>query len=720
MTAPEDFLRPRNEHAAAVRERLARFRRRARFYLFLRGALTILLALTAAAGASFVVDRLLRLGTTARLVILVLGAIFLLRLLWRHLVVPLSGDWNDLNLGAAIDMGPGAAVETPPTSLRNEEEAGFITQRLSTLIQLADRAEGAGLRSDESPELIREALRRSREELAEHPIEERLDGLGASRRAGWILLLLLVPVLLFSFSDSARLWAKRWFLLSEDRWPQETYLVVRGAEDGAMIVPRMESTELAVFAREGSVVPKRVEIEYEVDGGARVSEVMSRFAENDFRFRLPGAREEIRVWLKGNDDRRGPILLEARARPRIESFVLAARLAQDDSLETFRFERQDRDLAFRRDTQMILDVRASEALSELTLEGETGGIEIAERGEAERRLSWTHQGRRVLTLELRSRATGLESRPVSLDLGLREDAAPRMTLAIEGVRDRVSPRATVPTGVLARDDYGLRDVSLDLSLALPGEEAGPPTSLLLAEFEKAKEERSFERERAVELGELGAKVGQRLELVALGRDHGHLGSQTGKSRTRILRVVAPEDLFREIALRLQRARSRFRIAKNEADATESMLRREEDIMERGDELLRRHRILERQVWSADRTLRASVRELSLNRLIEQEAEAILERAVLEPLRRLQERQLPGHRLGLEKVVRADEDAPEREVLLAGQEAIGRSMQRVLDGLKQWDSFIDLVNQLDEVIKVQDGVRDQTVEAKETKENRDGN
>ena len=40
------------------------------------------------------------------------------------------------------------------------------------------------------------------------------------------------------------------------------------------------------------------------------------------------------------------------------------------------------------------------------------------------------------------------------------------------------------------------------------------------------------------------------------------------------------------------------------------------------------------------------------------------------------------------------------------------MQRVLDGLKQWDSFIDLVNQLDEVIKTQDGVRDATVRAKE--------
>ena len=99
-------------------------------------------------------------------------------------------------------------------------------------------------------------------------------------------------------------------------------------------------------------------------------------------------------------------------------------------------------------------------------------------------------------------------------------------------------------------------------------------------------------------------------------------------------------------------------------------------------------------------------------LLEKEAEAILERAVLETLLRLQERQLPEHRQGLERLARADTEAPEREVLLAGQEAIGRTMQRVLDGLKQWDSFIDLVNQLDEVIKTQDGVRDATVRAKE--------
>ncbi|MEZ6197108.1 MAG: hypothetical protein R3F20_15480 [Planctomycetota bacterium] len=682
--------------AEEARGRVRRFGERARRYLALRGGVAVLGALLAAGVATFLVDRLLRLGPWARLA-LALGALVVVgRIAWRFLARPLRGRWEELDLAAALDRRAPVGVSR-----------SFVAQRLATLTQLAERMERP--REDDSPEFISRALRTSHEELAAHPLEGALDHRRARRNALLCVALVVLPATLFVFSDDARLWARRWFLLSNEKWPQDTYLAIRGAEGGRMIVPRAEAIELVAYARDGSVVPKRVEIEYAIDGGAEVREVMSRYGENDFRIQLPGIRDRAEIWLRGGDDRLGPVVLEARDRPSVEGFDLEARLEQDGSVENFSFARQNENLAFRRDTRMRLDLRTNEPVGELEIAAPGGeGITRDRLDDRRERLTWTHVERRVLSIEFTSVATGLRSRPVSLDLGLREDSAPRLTFGVEGVRDRVTPVATVPTSILARDDFALRDVNLEVLVATPGAESGAPAVTLLAEFEKEAAETAFERERRVELSELGLKVGQTVELAASARDHCHLGPQTGRSRPRVLRVVSPEELFREIALRLQRTRARFRQAHDDAIETRDRLAREEDAMSRAEELLRRHRLLEREVWSAARQLESSVLELQLNRLVEREAEEILRRNVLEPLARLHDRDLLTQRTGLEGVVLGREDAPDRAVTLERQEGIVREMKRILEGLKQWDSFIDLINQLNEIIKVQDGVRDDTM------------
>ncbi len=57
-------------------------------------------------------------------------------------------------------------------------------------------------------------------------------------------------------------------------------------------------------------------------------------------------------------------------------------------------------------------------------------------------------------------------------------------------------------------------------------------------------------------------------------------------------------------------------------------------------------------------------------------------------------------------------APETQEQLAGrQQEIVEAMSKVLKSMSQWDSFIDVVNQLTEVINLENLVRNKTEELK---------
>ncbi|MEE9392484.1 MAG: hypothetical protein V3W41_08260 [Planctomycetota bacterium] len=697
-------------------DRLRRFSARVRRLLALRGLLIFLAWALALALLTFALDRVLRLSLTARTIV-GLGAIaWLVWITWKECWRPLVGNWSGLDVAASLDrLGTESRART------------FIVQRLATSTQLGAELDARSKTRPhddrQSLEFMREAVAKSRQELNEYDLDQHIDSPLLRRRVTLLAALIALPLLLiFVAPDSTSLWFKRWFLGSEERWPQETYLELLGTEDGEMIVARSEAVEFRVRARKGSVVPDRIEIDYELDGGPRISNSLTRFGPNDFRFQLPGVRDRALVWLVGGDDRAGPFTLIAKDRPRVESFSVHAQLKAAGSSEKFEFARQDESIAFRKDSKVTLRVRASEEIAALDLRQEQAeGVVVEELSAFERKLSWSHLRRRNLSIELVSRATGLRSRPTSLDFGLKEDSAPRITVAVEGVRDRITPRALVPLTVVAQDDYGLSDLTLHWSSSVSPEagEGAAAKSAVLFNAPDGGVERSVEEKKELDLAlasssALKLEPGTFLRVEATAKDRCHLGPQTGKSRLRVFRIVSPEQLFREIALRLQRTRSRFRKSRDRAKKLQDVLvqaQSESKALVDPADALRRLRLVERQVWSTNRVLEASIRELVLNRLVEKEAEELLERNVLRPLRRLQNVELKNQRRQFERFGLATADAPSMDEMATGQALVVRGMQRVLDGMKQWDSFVDLINQLNEVIKLQSGVRSETLDAK---------
>lgn len=678
--------------------RIQTFARWVRALLALNGTARLLLVVVGLCLLSLGLDLWLRFDLGARVWLAHLMVGCWVVVLWRHVIAPQIGRWDVLDVAQATDH----ALGTP----------GWLTRRYASAQQFSVAATGA--QDGESEELIAIARARAAEELAEFRLRDKLDWAAAGRSAVLALAMIAIPITAAVLRpDDTRLWFSRWFLGSDARWPQDIHLQIEGLRDGQLMVPRGEPFEVKVrvHKEDGAEWPKSVRATYRIDGGSKIKTDLTRYAEDDFRLTLPPVKRGGDIRFTGGDDRQGPFKIVPRARPGIEEFRVTAALPGRPP-RTFTFKSQDRDLGFKTKTGVQLEVAATEPLSECdVISDDPDALSPARTDASTWRLSWVHESSVSFSVEVVSSETGLRSHPYALDFALEDDRPPKVTLRITGVRSRVTPVARIPSRVLAEDDGGVVRADLAVTVRPAPNATGSPRSQSDVLFgpDDLAEERQVERDHEARLADLGAVPGETVEITGTATDRCHLGPQIGRSRTRILRIVRPEVLHREIALRLQRNRARFRKGLTEAQAIEDLLKKE-PAADQWPGIMRRHRLVERTTWAVRRTLSESIQELLLNGLIEQQEQNIVQSTVIEPLNNLYDRMLQDQRSAIDQRL-GGQDLPRTGDLHGRQKGIVAQMDRLLKAMKQWDSFVDLVNHLDEVIDIQTDVRRETQDAK---------
>src|SRR5262249_13611307 len=123
-----------------------------------------------------------------------------------------------------------------------------VGQQVANVLELPKLLDDSALAS---PSLIVAAVREQAEALDQTDLESIFaDG----RRTKQLLLALAAICLVVAFFTLAptisNLWARRWLLGSNVRWPQRTYLSVVGLGDaGSLLVPRGEPLLLKVEAQ---------------------------------------------------------------------------------------------------------------------------------------------------------------------------------------------------------------------------------------------------------------------------------------------------------------------------------------------------------------------------------------------------------------------------------------------------------------------------------------
>ena len=458
---------------------------------------------------------------------------------------------------------------------------------------------------------------------------------------------------------------------------------------------------------------------------------MKEFGKNDFRHDFAVVEQPLELELEGGDDDYGPILLDPVDRPRIVGLELTAQHPRQAKPERHNFNGGDADLSFLVRTKLALAITANVPLAELRLKPQSARprpADLRRIGPAEYVVAWTQAGPAKFDLELVAKQSGLVSLPIPVSVGLKVDQPPRVTMAYSGVRRQITPQARIPLAIAARDDYGLAAVGLTIKNETP--DPADPAKLVArsralplfpaqgaAPLKPAALPAELQLKPTIEVAKEKLAPGSFISLTAAATDDCYTGRQTNRSRTVTFGIVSPEELFREILRRQQAERIKFRKQLEEAEKIRDALSAAADARQVA-EIGRRHRVLQLATLRITTALNESLIEIELNGLGSPESHALMQRNVLAPLKSLDD-ELIGPQTtaldGLTPSAGAAPDAAKLHAALDRQEKIVGRMQAILKQMAQWDSFVDVLNQLDRIIKLETGVknRSEKLEHKET-------
>jgi hypothetical protein len=665
--------------------RFAEFAHRVRAHLLIEGVARLIATAAGLAVLSFLIDHSLRLSPITRVALLVFGLAILGLETWRQVLRPMLMKLDPVDLAYALDHRTAA--------------------RVATILELPN-VEGA------SPAMIRQAVLQSDEllrgvNLTAHFDQQRRQ-IALIIAAMTLLISMLVLVVRPSITD---LWLRRTFLASSEPWPQDTYLSVFGTDNDAMIVPRGEPFVLRVGARQGSVSPEAVNVRFRDGSGERVSANLTRFGANDFRDDFPAVTSDTEIEIRGGDDEL-PLMIHPVDRPRIIDLKLIAQHPTEAKPTTYDFSGEDADLAFLPKTKMELDFTANTNIAATHIKSATtqpSAGDVTRLDDRHFALHWTQAAPVRLEIELLAAGAKLTSVPTSVAIGLKTDQPPRATLAFSGVRNRITPSATIPLTTDARDDYGVAKVGLQIRADV----TSPDDAKRIEHHESAVSlygpltpatEMELQLPYSLAIAPMKLLPGNLLNVRAVVTDDCYTGAQTSASRDVTFRIVSPEELFREILLRQQSERVKFRRQVDDAHKQVELLA----TLSTADSVAlagRGHRAAQREIDRITTSLAETLMEMQLNALSTPEARDLMNKNIIEPLKALNSELLNPQKDALD-ALRAN-DSGAIAAVQARQDQIVAKEEEILKQMSQWDNFVDVLNQLNEIIKLQTEVKADT-------------
>jgi hypothetical protein len=283
----------------------------------------------------------------------------------------------------------------------------------------------------------------------------------------------------------------------------------------------------------------------------------------------------------------------------------------------------------------------------------------------------------------------------------------------------VTPVATIPLNIGATDDLGLAALRVQVDRSLHTEDKSAPKSeratvAIPLPPEKDRPVLDHQTTHDVVLQSDPPQVGTQLRFQAEAEDRCARGAQTGRSTALQLQVVSPDELFYEILIRQRAERAKF-IAAIESLEKQTPILAGQPKAQEFLRVMRSEHAASRQVEQIGGRIADALLEMKLNQIGSPKSHHLLREAVIGPIRALtagpmnELREILQSLAGGRPTPNATEDAAR---LLHGK--VVTTMRNILEQMSQWESFVDVVNQVAEVIKMQQGVLRATEKAKETR------
>jgi hypothetical protein len=727
-----ELLTPGNlrDEQRALRAQLRRLRGRLLLQLTLEFIAKAALILAATAAVLVCLDWWFRFGLAVRIVLLVFAA---------------GGAWGFLGNEAVKRYRESRLDELSLALLLDRYRPG-VGQQIADVLQLPDLLDDS--QAAASAAMVRLAVGRACSALAASDWHSLWNRQRTARYAAALLVSILIPSIWAGWApEAARLSVERWLLGSNERWPQRTYLTVMGLDArGRLLAPRDEPflvdvrTDLPLVEKRGDrwIVVGRDEplaLRHKPENPAKPRGVVvrERFAQgparlgsmldvgpNQFRYESSPSATGSTFTLTGGDDWLGPIVLERVSRPSLAQTRLRVR-EPGATYQGFRDVGDPRQhLLFLPDTQVELTLAGTEQLADAQMKVQPDTrSELKRIDERTFAAAWTLRQATTLEIVLKSAETGLSSRPAFLSLGILRDREPRVTLRALGVGGHVTPMATIPLSLAATDDFGLAALRLRLERTYGSDDRAEPKTdranvafPLPADSGRLVLDHQVRHEAVLQTNP--PKVGTLLRFIGEADDRCARGAQTGRSSALALQVVSPDELFYEILIRQRAERTKF-LAVLEATEKQAPVLAGNPTAEDYLTAMRQLHSGARQLDQIAGRIGDTLQEMKLNQIGTAKSHRLLQEGVIDPLRALTAGPMSQLR-GMLQAMAAAGSAPaakKQEARRLHQETTAK-MRNILDQMSQWESFVDVVNQVAEVIRMQQKVLQETEKARESR------
>ncbi|MCH9654749.1 MAG: hypothetical protein K0U86_10660 [Planctomycetes bacterium] len=689
-----------------------------RRHTLLEAVARIFVAILGLACLSLLFDWWLELSFVARVLCLLLGLGTVGYLIYQHVILPLRIALSPIEIANLIDQSKQVSPQQA------------IAPRVASVLQLPAHLSEA----EQSQPMIEQAVQYNYQQLSQYPFQDSIDPRHTRHCLLAVLAAFLIPLcFIFIFPETARLWSQRWLLGSNEAWPRNTHLSVVGLKNGQWIIPRGETATLQVHTEDEEGTTESVWLHLESDDGESETITMNRFQAGDFRYEIPPLQLPYKAYAWGGDGESEPFEIVPIDRPRITDLTIRATHPRLSQPFVSHFSASEGNVRLLPQSEVTIQLTTNVKVSQIDVDSEDVSLQWESTDGKHFEARWTHEKPVSFKLTLHSAEHEINSHPRPVSIGMQPDRSPRLSFRYSGVRQRITAKATIPFTMIARDDYGIRLVGMTSHLPLSGTETKEKSDEVAKTESAVKETKSktpenkdkkkeypvygpaepavetvIDHEQQVSISEMKLNPGAVITFHSYAEDDCYTGRQKTRSRQLVFRIVKPEELFREILLRQQQLRSRLRKARDQAEQLRDDLKQANSLDQAAD-WMRKHQLVRREVGQVSHALNGSVEEMKLNQLGGEETYQLISQTVLKPLQNLHEREMERQRQSLETLRTETPDST--ETMEARQDQIVKSLDEILKKMAQWDSFIDVVNQLNAVIKLEQLVKEKTEELK---------
>ncbi|NQT52120.1 hypothetical protein HQ576_08725, partial [bacterium] len=556
-----------------LQHKLARLRAHLRRIILFTGASRVVLVAVAMLGGALVLDWSVRLEPPGRVLLLASCSIACLYTLWRFVVSPLCVSLADEHLALVI-----------------ERRFPSLRDRLISTVQLAAAGDPAPLSRDLIDQLTRDTLAESGSMNFETAVTARPAarwGLGAAA------VLIFACLFVMQFPSTAAIFSARLFHpLSHVQWPRRTQLTVLAYDKNqrplvpeglTLYVPKGEDMQVVVRAARFSgklwSAPARVAVHYRSAVAGSGRRFLSDTGNASYATYFTTVTDTFSFHATGDDASTPAYEVRVRNRPRVEGLRITLhapaytgepeRVIADGSGAIRALGGTRATLAIRTNkpiatahatTRLLLNDHEAARLA--TLDGAPTHLRAEFFLEAEHR----HYAIALTDVD------GLTNSPAATyRLSVSPDRPPAVALPGPGASRKITPRATVPIRIVAKDDYRV----VRARLLFRPDKAKQPTAHRFADAAEPTE-------RLVEtldwdLTPLALNEGDVLHVHAeaddsyrVEREGKALGPNTGRSPTYRLTVISEAEMASLIQRRLQEIKLRVdKVAERQARAADA-------------------------------------------------------------------------------------------------------------------------------------------------------